>query len=1021
MSDLPLILAGPIVRRVEPTLVCVWVALSKARSIRLTVFEGFQMAGTGPGVFSGGNPRTFGAANTLPVGDQLHIGVVYAELLPEQALTPGINYSYNVSFGEFLAGVKPGAQTFPGLVNPTADLKTEGLLSDQPINNRPNLPLGYEVGVLPGFALPPPQLTDLRILHGSCRRPGHVYESGQGKLSFDGLAWVDDLILEWRRGTPTTQALDANVRPHQLFLTGDQIYADDVEAPMLVMLNLLANRLIGKTELLPTRYPPEADPASKEKFLGAPKQPGFATLEAFIQKMRADGKKPLEELKKDARVRVLEDPCFDRLFIYLYEQPFSLEPGFQSDPAAPGVRFWPADLRHFPAGLREPLLDCEAKFSSTDLHSHLMSLGEYCAMYLAVYSSAVWELQADAPALPAAEQIFQLPPGDLPQLWDFHATDPDSNTIHPRKDRAAVDAYLEKEKRKKPVSIQKVQNAQDTLGVLFASLTRVRRALANIPTYMVFDDHDVTDDWNLTLSWRDRVHTSPLGRRILVNALAAYALFQDWGNDPKRYEKGAYRSLLDQVTKLFPASATSGPPVAAAKELEKLFALNQPNPEPAPELKWHFSIDGPRHRVIALDTRTRRVYRSRFLPPGLLSPEALKEQLPDPAETPLPPGIEMLIVISQTPPLLPSLAASVIVPLMTTINELENHKTLNNLPGTEPDNEIWPGDELAFKAFLERMARYKRVVVLSGEVHYGYSAQMSLWTPGTRRMTLPAALEADLANADPKNPVLSQGIRNAFQAANLPLGTGARLVIRPGNAEWLVIDPAGRKTYLVRKEAAGLNVFEEQGPARVAQFVSSGMKNVKALIAKIARGVGNAFALIDLTPAERMAWEANFPAPLAVPDGVRLPPPVRDRLGSLPVIVPSKNWPPGIQAARQPDVTWRIDLVSDVRPDSQRPEFTRPSGPPPVFDVKDIEASYREIAARHAGFASKLRFSRGVVYQSNLGLVRFEMDGQTLVACHDLYSHPPGRHEAALINTYRVPLDLFDDQRPALQFDLPEE
>jgi len=60
----------------------------------------------------------------------------------------------------------------------------------------------------------------------------------------------------------------------------------------------------------------------------------------------------------------------------------------------------------------------------------------------------------------------------------------------------------------------------------------VRRALANVPTYMIFDDHDVTDDWNLTARWRDRVRASPAGRRIVANALAAYWAFQGWGNDP---------------------------------------------------------------------------------------------------------------------------------------------------------------------------------------------------------------------------------------------------------------------------------------------------------------------------------------------------------------------------------------------------------------------------------------------------------------------------------------------------------
>ena len=80
MADLPLILAGPILRRVEPRLVAVWVALSQPRAILLSVFEGRQQAGTGPGVFTGGQPRARGATNTLRIGDKLHVGVVVAEL-----------------------------------------------------------------------------------------------------------------------------------------------------------------------------------------------------------------------------------------------------------------------------------------------------------------------------------------------------------------------------------------------------------------------------------------------------------------------------------------------------------------------------------------------------------------------------------------------------------------------------------------------------------------------------------------------------------------------------------------------------------------------------------------------------------------------------------------------------------------------------------------------------------------------------------------------------------------------------
>ena len=60
-------------------------------------------------------------------------------------------------------------------------------------------------------------MTDLRIVHGSCRRP-HANVP-------DLLADLDGLIEKAR-----TNGLE---RPHQLFMTGDQIYADDVATSLL--------------------------------------------------------------------------------------------------------------------------------------------------------------------------------------------------------------------------------------------------------------------------------------------------------------------------------------------------------------------------------------------------------------------------------------------------------------------------------------------------------------------------------------------------------------------------------------------------------------------------------------------------------------------------------------------------------------------------------------------------------------------------------------------------------------------
>ena len=39
-------------------------------------------------------------------------------------------------------------------------------------------------------------------------------------------------------------------------------------------------------------------------------------------------------------------------------------------------------------------------------------------------------------------------------------------------------------------------------------VARARRLLANIPSFMIFDDHEVTDDWNCDVSWARMLHNA---------------------------------------------------------------------------------------------------------------------------------------------------------------------------------------------------------------------------------------------------------------------------------------------------------------------------------------------------------------------------------------------------------------------------------------------------------------------------------------------------------------------------------
>lgn len=54
---------------------------------------------------------------------------------------------------------------------------------------------------------------------------------------------------------------------------------------------------------------------------------------------------------------------------------------------------------------------------------------------------------------------------------------------------------------------------------------------------MIFDDHEIMDDWDTTREWRDDVKGSKCGRQIIANGPAAYWAFQGWGNDPTLFGK----------------------------------------------------------------------------------------------------------------------------------------------------------------------------------------------------------------------------------------------------------------------------------------------------------------------------------------------------------------------------------------------------------------------------------------------------------------------------------------------------
>ena len=238
----------------------------------------------------------------------------------------------------------------------------------------------------------------------------------------------------------------------------------------------------------------------------------------------------------------------------------------------------------------------------------------------------------------------------------------------------------------------------ERLNRFFNSLPAVRRALANVPTFMIFDDHEITDDWYLLRSWCDKVMGSLLGRRFVQNGLLAYAIFQAWGNTPEQFVASASGGTLLRAAVAWRGGAETDDKVHEATIAARLLPALDQRPifdgtdrhrlRRGPHaLNWHYRVEGPRHEVIVLDTRTWRGYPGRNLSPALLSPEAFDQQLPLGRAT----KKDLVVVVAPGP--------TALVPL------IEMVKAGLSKPSERQakDAEDWSLDEPAYQMLLARL------------------------------------------------------------------------------------------------------------------------------------------------------------------------------------------------------------------------------------------------------------------------------------------------------------------------------
>ena len=126
----------------------------------------------------------------------------------------------------------------------------------------------------------------------------------------------------------------------------------------------------------------------------------------------------------------------------------------------------------------------------------------------------------------------------------------------------------------------------------------VRWLFATVPSVMIFDDHEIIDDWNTSASWRTDVAREPWWPERISSGLASYWVYQHLGNlSPAEL---AADPLYAKVT-------AAGDATALLHEFghsvdEPASADNTDRP-----YQWSFALDVGRTRLVMLDNRCNRV------------------------------------------------------------------------------------------------------------------------------------------------------------------------------------------------------------------------------------------------------------------------------------------------------------------------------------------------------------------------------------------------------------------------------
>ncbi|KUL75022.1 MULTISPECIES: alkaline phosphatase D family protein [unclassified Streptomyces] len=242
---------------------------------------------------------------------------------------------------------------------------------------------------------------------------------------------------------------------------------------------------------------------------------------------------------------------------------------------------------------------------------------------------------------------------------------------------------------------------------------QVRWLLSTVPTCMIFDDHDLIDDWNTSAAWVADMRATSWWHKRVLSGLMSYWVYQHLGN-------------------LSPAELEADPLYASVREAddgtEALRAFAARAEEDAATVRWSYRRDFGRVRVVMVDSRAARVLeegRRSMLDPA--EADWVREQTLDERGS-----YDHLLIGTSLPWLLPNLVHDVEAwsSALCRGDRGTRWARLGEKLRRAADLEHWAAFPESFDALTDLVAEAgsgpdapATVCVLSGDVHHAYVAE----------------------------------------------------------------------------------------------------------------------------------------------------------------------------------------------------------------------------------------------------------------------------------------------------------